>query len=362
MAGVAVIEGFGFKAFERKWRMSPDYVYPEDCQSVKLGLFHPFEVDEIMSDARFDLTKMPEVRKKPPRMVLYGEPKIGKTSFAASAPNTVVLPTEEGAENIDVMRLPLEGVSNSWDEVLLALRTLRGGKHEFKWLAIDTVNGAERLLQNEVCREKFGNDWTSYASFGRGDKVVGQRFGALLELLDDVRHERNMGIILICHQGLQKAGNALGEDFQKFAPSLHKHVWSLVCGWADQIGYAARNLRVQTNKGEQRAKAEAIGTERWITFEGGPALDAGCRVGYEMPSRILLDWHTYEKELNEDPKLRLAEQAYTMWRAASEKTKRATSDVVGDNPTQRSLKKLPKIRLEGMLNFLKSQEEIHDVG
>ena len=56
----------------------------------------------------------------PPRLVLHGEPGIGKTSFGANAPGCVFIKTESGCDALGVPALPVDGVCETWEQVLQA--------------------------------------------------------------------------------------------------------------------------------------------------------------------------------------------------------------------------------------------------
>lgn len=237
-----------------------------------------------------------------PRLVVYGEPKAGKTSFACHAPNVLLIPTEDGAAGLDVMQLPNNRVCSSWDDILIAVRTLLETEHDREWVAIDTVNGVVDLCAKFICDRDFGGNWESrkgqegFNAWGRGDKATAQEFKRLITGLDMLREKKNMGIILVAHQGLHRSGNALGEDFQKFAADINKYSWSILLGWADHIGHACRDFMVHTPQGmENKGKGIAVqkNDTRWLVFEGGPGRDAGSRAGYEMPDRIKLNWDDY---------------------------------------------------------------------
>ena len=44
----------------------------------------------------------------PPRIVMYGVGGVGKSTFAASAPNPIFIPVEDGISTLDVDAFPVE--------------------------------------------------------------------------------------------------------------------------------------------------------------------------------------------------------------------------------------------------------------
>jgi hypothetical protein len=56
----------------------------------------------------FDLKSINRTRRlEAPKILLAGEPKIGKSSFAASAPNSIGILTEDGLSGIDAQAFPM---------------------------------------------------------------------------------------------------------------------------------------------------------------------------------------------------------------------------------------------------------------
>jgi len=47
------------------------------------------------------------VTAAPPRLIVYGQEGIGKSTFAATAPNPIFRPTEDGLKRIDCKRFPV---------------------------------------------------------------------------------------------------------------------------------------------------------------------------------------------------------------------------------------------------------------
>lgn len=300
------------------------------------------------------------VPSKPlPRLVIEGDPKIGKTAFAASAPSVAMIMGEDGAQGLEVPQLRVR----TWNEVLDAVKTLRDDEHDFKWAAIDTANSIETMCAEVVCNREFNGVWNTkkgvegFNAYGKGDKSTAQEFRQLLSLLDELQQKRNMGVILLCHVGLHKTGNALGADFMKFGGNLNKYTWALVAGWADQIGYATREMRVSTREGETKAKANAISAERWIMFEGSPGLDAGVRAGYEMPERILLDWEEYERQLKTDHVKALINQARELLDVVQDGAREKVAQRLGGQITEKKLRELGKQKLNTLIGWLLTQQQ-----
>ena len=59
---------------------------------------------------------------QPPRIMIYGSEGVGKSTFAALAPNPVFVQTEDGLSEIDCSKFPL---AKSFDDVVLQLQAVR---------------------------------------------------------------------------------------------------------------------------------------------------------------------------------------------------------------------------------------------
>ena len=99
----------------------------------------------------FDLSSITRGKRlRAPKIVVYGPPKIGKSTFAASAPSAVGILTEEGLDNIDVAAFP---VAKTYEDVLAAIGTLANDPHEFNSVFVDSLDWLEPLILGKICRE-----------------------------------------------------------------------------------------------------------------------------------------------------------------------------------------------------------------
>src|SRR5690606_37239112 len=88
--------------------------------------------------------------QKPPRIIIHGEPGVGKTTFAACAPAPVIIQTEDGLGNLDVEAFPLAA---SLEDVMGALTALYEEGHSYATLVVDSLDWLEPLIWQRVCRD-----------------------------------------------------------------------------------------------------------------------------------------------------------------------------------------------------------------
>lgn len=242
--------------------------------------------------------------KPKPRVLIYGDPGIGKTTFGMSAPSSLTICVETGANAVPGDVLPGKGRKiESWDEFIESLRfCYENMGTKYQWLVVDTINGAERLAAKKVCAEKFGGNWGSqsggYDSFGKGDKITSELIETAIEKLEKIQKKCGCGVLLLAHTGTHTITNTLGQDYQKFVPSLNKHSWAKMLPWLEQVGHAAYDIRVHKNEGDKKAKAAVSDTCRWLWMGGTPTRDAKGRAGYEMPDRIPFFFECYSAALD----------------------------------------------------------------
>jgi hypothetical protein len=235
------------------------------------------------------ITRTRKVRA--PKIVIAGPNKIGKTTFAAMAPGAVGILTEDGADAVETQAFPL---ATSLVDVYQAINVLLTEEHDFKSLFIDSLDWLEPLLQKHVCEAQ---GWKSIDQpFGKGHAEAANEWRNLLNGLEALRAERNMGVILIAHDKVKRIEDPLTEGYDAHVLKLHDRAAALVQEWADVIGYAGH--RVYTNKvesqfGNKETKATTTG-ERILHVSPHPAHCGGNRFGLtDMP----LDWNQFSAAL-----------------------------------------------------------------
>lgn len=241
----------------------------------------------------------------PNRYILHAVEGWGKTSLGAYAPKPLFLQTkgETGLETlIDAGQLPEVPhfpEIQDWNTLLGCIDTLIEDPHEYRTLALDTLNGAERLCHEHVCKMHFANDWTDKGFMGymRGFEVSLADWREFLSRLDRLRAERRMTIMLLCHTKVGTFKNPEGPDYDRYQPDCNAKTWALTAKWADVVLFGNFEVTVDTEKANARKGKGKGGQQRMMYCERHASYDAKNRIGLppeiEMGSNPAEGWQAF---------------------------------------------------------------------
>ncbi len=264
----------------------------------KMGIGSEFQIESITTTSR----------KLPDRMLLHASAKWGKTSFGAQAPQPVFLLSrsedglwtlmENGQLPSTIAHFPRP--AENFLEVKLALNELIVKEHPYQTLVIDTLNGVERLIHEQICQSQCDGSWEKFDAYGRGPKLAISTWIDLLSLLDRVR-ERGLAILCLSHNRVTTFKNPGGLDYDRWEPDFARDTWSLLKKWFDLILFGTSE--VVTRKTDPRltkGKAEG-GQTRLLLTEPHAAYEAGNRHGLpeeiECGSSPAEAWSHFQKAL-----------------------------------------------------------------
>lgn len=223
--------------------------------------------------------ELPDTRPKSgDALVIHGPPGVGKTSTAAFAPNPYLLMigSERGYlklwENHHVTLVPAipSFHAATWTGLLSRLQRLELDPHGVQTLILDTLGGAEQLASEVVCSRDFNGDWgqRGYHGYSQGSRILASRdWLQLLAILDRLRCNHGMTIVLLAHTVVQTTKNPLGADFDTAAPDCSKAVWAQTLKWAHAVFFMTFFTVVDTTADpKKRLHGKGIGGSERVLY------------------------------------------------------------------------------------------------
>ncbi len=209
-------------------------------------------------------------------ILIYGQTKIGKSTWASKFPDAVFMATEAGLNSLEVY----SDYVKSWEEFLANCKELAAGKHKFKTIVIDTVDNLYKMCSEAVC-ERLKIKHESEAAFGKGFSMVNSEFQRVLTRLSLLPY----GLIMISHAQEKEIETRTGK-VKKIIPTLPEAGRKIVLGMADMVLYADM-LNIKDAEGKK-----IIGTRRVLRTKPTNLYEAGDRT-QRLPETLDLDYDLF---------------------------------------------------------------------
>lgn len=165
-------------------------------------------------------------------VLLYGQPKTGKTTAAAQFPQALLCAFETGYLAIPgVMAQPV----NKWSEFKQILKQLDSdqARQQFKNVIVDTVDIAYDLCEKYVCNQN-GVSTVDDLAYGKGYALAKKEFDEALRRIPQMGY----GLVMISHAQDKTFKDENGEEYQQIVPTLANQPRLVVDRMSDIIGYA----------------------------------------------------------------------------------------------------------------------------
>lgn len=166
------------------------------------------------------------------KALLYGPPKIGKSTFASkiNPEKTLFIATEPGLGSLEVYEAP---VSN-WQEFLdlgqeIAEDAKKGADRRFDVVAVDTIDELYRFCSDHVCAQ-LGIKHPSDAEYGKGWSAVADEFRLRIGKLANL----GIGVWFISHAEDREVKKKVGTKTVT-QPSLSGQARKFLVGFVDFI-------------------------------------------------------------------------------------------------------------------------------
>lgn len=231
----------------------------------------------------------------PPRVILYGTPKIGKSTFCSQAPGNIFLDIEGGTKNLNVTRILKEKMP-TFPDFLAYLDKLLIEEHDFKALTIDTADYLERLMMQKAAEEHGESDFGKIG-YGKGYPTLVNMWKYVCDKLDEIRDQRGMLIVLIVHEKLAKIKEPNIEQYEKWSLDMTEQGVSVIKAWADIIMFAREEVFTEKTKDK---RVRATKGDRMLYTHNTPGHLAGNR--YNLPQEIPFTWNDFINAFNQSTK------------------------------------------------------------
>ena len=172
---------------------------------------------------------------RPVVLLVYGVPRVGKTSLSFTAENPLLIDCDRGADRAVLRKDSL--ICSRWEDVLAEKETYKN----YKTVIIDTAKAClDDFLMDYAIRTDDASKKNKLKAFG----LIGDEFKKFVAYLRSI----NVDLIILAHAAEDKDG-----DDRIFYPSVTGQSKDLVQRIADQIGFLcygsdnSRVLRFQKN-------------------------------------------------------------------------------------------------------------------
>ena len=215
--------------------------------------------------------KRKAVSQNPKTLLLYGAPKVGKTTALSQLDDCLILDTEGGANMIEGY---VESVKNR-EELIKVLKEAQDG-HEYKYVAIDTIDKIATWAETAVCVEENVSAVQDLA-FGKGFGMVREKVLNTVKILKDIFPH----VIIIGHRKWARAIVDSKAIVEPESLDLTGKLKNMLMADCDAIGYVYRD--------EDNSKL-------MVSFKANDALEAGSRSPHLKGKEMELKWNLIYKE------------------------------------------------------------------
>lgn len=186
-------------------------------------------------------------------MLLYGTPKIGKSTFCSRFDDHFFIATENGLSHLETRNQ----LVTSWGEFLEVVDLLVNAKGMVKTVIIDTMDRLCDMLERELMK-KYAVSCLNDLAYGKGTALFGNEMKAALDAIQGL----GCGLIFVSHAESIDITTPTG-TVKKWAPSLPKNARKLVLNAVDVIGFAECEYIINAGKTQEARVLHLAPSQIW---------------------------------------------------------------------------------------------------
>lgn len=210
-----------------------------------------------------------EVKLSKQKIIVYGRPKVGKSTFCSYFEDAIFLATEPGLNHLEVFKVNI----TTWEDFLKVCGEIATGDHNFKTVVIDTVDNLVDLCSDYMCKQnnidhpgdlKGGKGWTDITSELRRKLV---KLASL-----------PYGLVIVSHSK-QEEIETKTKKYNRFTIDIGGKNKSLILNMADIILFIDSEIRDGEEIGVIRTKPSVF----WDAGDKSELLDSNIEYPLDKP-------------------------------------------------------------------------------
>lgn len=239
------------------------------------------------------------VERKPFFIIIYGKGGIGKTTFACSFENPIVLDIEQGAAELGADRIEeVPTFKTAMDY------TTKIEESSYKTLVVDSLDQLELLIWKEVIEEHNKNPKIKVKAvnildipYAGGYSQSLSRWTLFRDALRKIRTKMN--VILIGHTQIKTVNDpSATAAYDKHLIKIQQKAADLLIESCDAVLFANYETLIHVEDGKPKGKAVGDVKRMLYTIEGA-GFQAKNRLG--LPSEIPLDYKAFMASIKNIP-------------------------------------------------------------
>ena len=207
-------------------------------------------------------------------IMVYGQPGIGKSSFAANAPNPYFIDADNGTAQIDTH----SNVPENWNQIFEMIEWFKTQK--YKTLVLDTLDSIEPMAKDFVAAKYKKAKFEDIEDHGKNWNFLEGEFKRLVDALVALR-DAGTNVIVLAHAEVKTITDPVAGAYDVSQPKLQARFSSAFKDKVDCILFA--NSEVLTKKGDKRGFSDKV---RYLFTEFNPSYVAKNRFG--LPDKFEL--------------------------------------------------------------------------
>lgn len=232
-------------------------------------------------------------RKRPVFGILVGPHGVGKSTFAATLPDPIVI----AAERIDQINVPKLPVPRTFKELYKQIEALDKEEHDYKSIILDSVDATDLLIVQYVCDEGKVRSLEQYGGgYQKGALRCREIWAGLLAQLRDMSERFN--VLLIAGAQVKSFSDPLlSAPYDRWNMKLQEKSAELLRQMSDLIMFVNLETVIEKETPRSRKGKGILTGDRVLYTQPTTGFEAKSRYNHNSP--LEFSWEVVQAGIDE---------------------------------------------------------------